>query len=78
MKPSPILDRINSPDDLKRLPAQELPALAAEIRQQIMQVVSSNGGHLASNLGVVELTLALNRVFDSPKDKTIWDVGHQC
>ena len=73
-----ILDQVNSPDDLKRLPADELPALADEIRSLIIDVVSKNGGHLASNLGVVELTIALHYVFDSPRDKIIWDVGHQC
>ena len=73
-----ILDRVNSPDDLKRVPADELPALADEIRSLIIDVVSKNGGHLASNLGVVELTLALHYVFDSPRDKILWDVGHQC
>ncbi len=78
MKNTPILNRINSPKDLKRLPLEVLPGLAREIRNLIMQVVSENGGHLASNLGVVELTLALHRVFDSPEDKIIWDVGHQC
>jgi 1-deoxy-D-xylulose-5-phosphate synthase len=73
-----ILDDIQSPQDLKRLPAEKLPALAGEIRSLILEVVSKNGGHLASNLGVVELTLALHYVFDSPRDKIIWDVGHQC
>ena len=73
-----LLDRVNSPDDLKRVPADELPALADEIRSLIIDVVSKNGGHLASNLGVVELTLALHYVFDSPRDKILWDVGHQC
>ena len=73
-----MLDDIQSPQDLKKLPAEKLPALAGEIRSFILEVVSKNGGHLASNLGVVELTLALHYVFDSPKDKIIWDVGHQC
>ncbi len=77
MKLSPILDQINSPGDLKCLTFRELSSLAGEIRNVIMKVVSNNGGHLASNLGVVELTLALHRVFDSPVDKIIWDVGHQ-
>jgi 1-deoxy-D-xylulose-5-phosphate synthase len=72
-----LLDRINSPSDLKGLAKQELEELAAEIRQELLTTVSANGGHLASNLGVVELTIALHRVFDSPQDKLIWDVGHQ-
>ena len=72
-----LLDRIDSPADLKLLAQGELKQLAAEIREELVAVVSSNGGHLASNLGVVELTLALHRVFDSPRDKIVWDVGHQ-
>ncbi len=72
-----MLDRINSPGDLKKIPRQDLPKLAQEIRQLIVDVVSKTGGHLASNLGVVELTIALHYVFDVPKDKIIWDVGHQ-
>ena len=72
-----ILDRIDKPADLKRLTEKELTQLAAEIREELVSVVSANGGHLASNLGVVELTLALHRVFDTPRDKIIWDVGHQ-
>ena len=72
-----ILDRVNSPLDLKTLTLQEMNQLAAEIRQLIIEVVSKNGGHLAPNLGAVELTLALHRVFDSPRDKLIFDVGHQ-
>lgn len=72
-----ILDQINSPTDLKKIPREDLPKLAHEIRQLIVDVVSKTGGHLASNLGVVELTIALHYVFDVPKDKIIWDVGHQ-
>ncbi len=72
-----ILDRVNSPLDLKTLTLPEMNLLAAEIRQLLIEVVSKNGGHLAPNLGVVELTIALHRVFDSPKDKLIFDVGHQ-
>ncbi len=72
-----LLENINSPADLKKLPSTELPALAREIRQQIVDVVSHTGGHLASNLGVVELTIAIHYVFDLPADKLIWDVGHQ-
>lgn len=73
-----ILPTINSPQDLKGLSAAELDQLSAEIRAKIIETVSKTGGHLASNLGVVELTLALHYVFNSPKDKIIWDVGHQC
>ncbi|MGA2531939.1 MAG: 1-deoxy-D-xylulose-5-phosphate synthase [Candidatus Aminicenantales bacterium] len=72
------LDSINSPADVKKLSVQDLALLAAEVRALILETVSKNGGHLGSNLGVVELTLALHYVFDSPKDKIIWDVGHQC
>ena len=72
-----ILESINSPRDLKRLRREELRKLAEEIREEIISVVSKNGGHLAPSLGVVELTLALHYVFDTPKDKIIWDVGHQ-
>ena len=72
-----VLDRVNTPLDLKTLTLQEMNQLAAEIRQLIIEVVSKNGGHLAPNLGAVELTIALHRVFDSPKDKIIFDVGHQ-
>lgn len=72
-----ILDTINSPADLKRLPPGELPKLANEIRHEIVKVVSSNGGHLASSLGTVELAIAIHYVFDTPNDKIIWDVGHQ-
>ncbi|MCR5081786.1 MAG: 1-deoxy-D-xylulose-5-phosphate synthase [Treponema sp.] len=73
-----ILQNINSPEDLKKLKAKQLPALAHEIREKIIEVVGQNGGHLASNLGVVELSIALHRVFDSPHDAIVWDVSHQC
>ncbi len=72
-----LLDRIASPADLKTLTPEELTKLADEIRGVIIDVVSRNGGHLSSNLGVVELTIALHAVFDAPRDKIIWDVGHQ-
>ncbi|MFC1991862.1 1-deoxy-D-xylulose-5-phosphate synthase [Chloroflexota bacterium] len=72
-----LLARIDSPKDLKLLTRPELEQLAGEIREELVTVVSVNGGHLASNLGVVELTIALHRVFDSPRDKIVWDVGHQ-
>lgn len=72
-----LIKEIKSPEDLKRIPRNKLPALAEELRELIIEHVSSDGGHLASNLGVVELTIALHYVFDAPKDKLIWDVGHQ-
>ncbi len=72
-----LLDKIDSPTDLKGLTPPELKQLASEIRQELVAVVSANGGHLAPNLGAVELTIALHRVFDSPQDKIVWDVGHQ-
>lgn len=71
------VDKINSPEDVKEIPAQELYVLANEIRRTLIDTVSVTGGHLASNLGVVELTIALHRVFDSPQDQIVWDVGHQ-
>ena len=74
---SDILSTIDSPADLKALPEADLAPLAAEIRQLILDVVSKNAGHLAPSLGAVELTLALHRVFDTPRDKLVWDVGHQ-
>lgn len=72
-----VLDKIQRPNDVKELKEQELPILADEIRQFIIDKVSDNGGHLASNLGVVELTIALHRCLNFPQDKLIWDVGHQ-
>ncbi|MDR1858418.1 MAG: 1-deoxy-D-xylulose-5-phosphate synthase [Treponema sp.] len=75
---APMLCRITSPADLKELDYQKLDRLAAEIREAVVSRVKQNGGHLASNLGVVELSIALHRVFDSPSDKIVWDVGHQC
>ncbi|MBM3238524.1 1-deoxy-D-xylulose-5-phosphate synthase [Candidatus Poribacteria bacterium] len=72
-----ILETINSPEDLKRLTLSELNQLAKEIRTYILNVLSQSAGHFASNLGTIELTIALHRVFDAPKDKIIWDVGHQ-
>ncbi len=71
------LDSYNLPDDLKRMPREELEAFCDAIRDELVETVSKTGGHLASNLGVVELTVALFRVYDFPKDKLIWDVGHQ-
>jgi 1-deoxy-D-xylulose-5-phosphate synthase len=72
-----LLETIQSPADVRRLGPEELPQLAAEIRELLVQVVARNGGHLSSNLGAVDLTLALHRVFDAPRDKIIWDIGHQ-
>ena len=72
-----MLEKINSPKDLKKLTLEEKEILAEDIRKYILEIVSKNGGHLASNLGVVELTIALHSVFDVPKDKIVWDVGHQ-
>lgn len=73
-----ILQQINSPEDLRKLNLQEKKELADEIRSLIIDVTSKNGGHLASNLGIVELTIALHSVFNTPIDKIVWDVGHQC
>ncbi len=72
-----ILETINSPDDLRQLPAYQLTEVAEELRQLIIATCSKNGGHLAPGLGVVELTIAMHRVFQTPADKIIWDVGHQ-
>ncbi|MEO0094898.1 MAG: 1-deoxy-D-xylulose-5-phosphate synthase [candidate division WOR-3 bacterium] len=72
-----LLEKINRPDDLKKYSVEQLQVLAKEIREEILKTVSSNGGHLAPSLGVVELTLAIYRVFDAERDKIIWDVGHQ-
>jgi len=73
-----ILDKITGPEDVKKLSSKGLSKLAAEIRELILDTVSNTGGHLSPNLGVVEITLALNYVFNPPRDKIIWDVGHQC
>ena len=72
-----LLDTISGPADLRRLSYPELAELGEEIRQFIVDRVNTHGGHLGSNLGVVELTLALHRVFDSPRDILLWDTGHQ-
>ena len=72
-----MLERIQKANDIKKLAPEELPELAQEIRQFLIEKISRTGGHLASNLGVVELTMAIHLVFDLPKDKIIWDVGHQ-
>ncbi|MFZ9919841.1 MAG: 1-deoxy-D-xylulose-5-phosphate synthase N-terminal domain-containing protein, partial [Terrimicrobiaceae bacterium] len=75
--PGPLLANIQSPADLKALPAESLPQLAQEIRDELVQVLSKTGGHLGPNLGVVELTLAMHRVFNTPRDKFLFDVSHQ-
>ena len=72
-----MLEKINSPEDIKKLNIEEKKELSEEIRKYILEIVSENGGHLASNLGVVELTIALHSVYNFPKDKIVWDVGHQ-
>ena len=72
-----MLEKINSSEDIKKLTTEEKSELAEDIRKYILEIVSENGGHLASNLGVVELTIALHSIFDLPKDKIVWDVGHQ-
>jgi 1-deoxy-D-xylulose-5-phosphate synthase len=73
-----FLSKINTPEDLRKMPEENLYALAAEIRQRLTDVVSNNGGHLASNLGIVELTMSLHRIFDFTEDRLVFDVGHQC
>ncbi len=75
--PYPLLDRVHAPADLRAMATADLPALAAELRAFLIESVSATGGHLASNLGTVELTLALHYVFDTPNDRLVWDVGHQ-
>ena len=72
-----VLENLHSPEELKSLSIEELTVLAGEIREKIIDTVSENGGHLASNLGIVEVTLALHRVFNAPADKILFDVGHQ-
>ena len=76
--PARLLDTINAPKDLKPLTYKQLHVLAGEVRETIIGTVTKNGGHLASNLGIVELTLAIHRVFNSPKDKIVWDTTNQC
>ncbi len=73
----PLLEQVDHPDDLRRLPLEKLPALAQELREYLVEVVARTGGHLAAGLGVVELTIALHYVFDTPRDRLVWDVGHQ-
>ncbi|MEC8196773.1 MAG: 1-deoxy-D-xylulose-5-phosphate synthase N-terminal domain-containing protein, partial [Pseudomonadota bacterium] len=75
---TPLLDRVSGPADLRTLSDTELKRLADELRDEVIAIVSETGGHLGSSLGVVELTVALHAVFNTPMDKLIWDVGHQC
>ena len=77
LKQFPILSQINSPTDLRKLPVEELPKLAEELRDFMVQSVSQTGGHLSAGLGTVELTIALHRIFNTPEDRIVWDVGHQ-
>ncbi len=75
--PTPLLDTIDLPEELRRLPRERLPEVADEVRREMINAVSTTGGHLGAGLGVVELTVALHYVFDTPRDRLIWDVGHQ-
>ena len=75
---TPLLDRVNRPADLKNFSDAELVKLSHELRAETISAVSETGGHLGAGLGVVELTVAIHSVFDTPKDKLIWDVSHQC
>ena len=74
---TPLLDRVTIPADLRELPEEDLPQFADELRAELIDAVSVTGGHLGAGLGVVELTVALCAAFDSPRDKIVWDVGHQ-
>ena len=76
-KKKSLLAKVNFPEDIRRLSITELNVLAEEIREMMIETVSKRGGHLASSLGTVELTLAIHYVFDSPRDRLVWDVGHQ-
>ena len=75
---TPLLDTISSPADLRLLDEGQLPQLSDELRLELIDAVSTTGGHLGAGLGVVELTVALHHVFETPHDRLIWDVGHQC
>nr|MCU0953928.1 thiamine pyrophosphate-dependent enzyme [Hyphomicrobium sp.] len=76
--PKPLLDKVRVPADLRALPESDMKALAEELRREVIEAVSVTGGHLGAGLGVVELTLAIHRIFDTPRDRLIFDVGHQC
>ena len=78
MPATPLLDKVNVPDDLKKIDDRDLPQLASEVRAEMIDAVSRTGGHLGAGLGVVELTIAIHKVFDTPNDRLIFDVGHQC
>ncbi|MBT4479306.1 MAG: 1-deoxy-D-xylulose-5-phosphate synthase, partial [Flavobacteriales bacterium] len=73
----PLLSKINFPSDLRKLSKKDLPKISKELRQFIIDVVSEKGGHFGASLGVVELTVAIHRVFNTPEDQLVWDVGHQ-
>ena len=75
---TPFLDKVNFPKDFKKFSLNELKSLSEDLRKEVIDAVSETGGHLGAGLGVVELTVALHKIFDTPKDKLIWDVGHQC
>ncbi len=75
---TPLLDTVNYPADIRALDKSQLPQLCEELRQEVISAVSVTGGHLGAGLGVVELTVAIHYVFDTPRDKLVWDVGHQC
>src|SRR5687768_6718819 len=75
---TPLLDQVQYPADIRKLEKAQLPQLAEELRSEMIAAVAQSGGHLGSGLGVVELTVAIHHVFDTPDDKLIWDVGHQC
>ncbi len=75
---TPTLDRVAGPADLRNMTDRDLAVLANELRAEVISAVSQTGGHLGSSLGVVELSVAIHAVFDTPRDKLIWDVGHQC
>ena len=77
MSAYPLLDTVNSPAELRQLERKQLPQLAQELREFLIESVSKTGGHLSSNLGTVELTIALHYVFNTPEDRLVWDVGHQ-
>ena len=75
---TPLLDQVPTPDELRQLKPDQLRQLADELRAEMIDAVSTSGGHLGSGLGVVELTVAIHYVFNTPDDKLVWDVGHQC
>ena len=75
---SRLIDNINYPSDLRKLKSSQLKQVSEELRNELIEVVSETGGHLGAGLGVIELTVALHYVFNTPKDKLVWDVSHQC